>query len=156
MIDEIVSLYLNHEDWHRWKLSEQQARRYFEVAFLKDALITSKDPNGHVAGYIETWRVNYDQLGRIVCDEPFHIEHEDIQTGNIAYIAGLTIRPELRSSCTMLDLKHRFFMANFMCEYFIGEKRNKRHAPLKVFTRTQFIEKYISDSKVAFDGKREN
>jgi hypothetical protein len=149
ILDQLVEFY-NQEEWHQGRIPDEVARRTYEVALDKGNLILSLDSLGNLMGYCEYWKLNFEQLGRLLCKGGIDISLDDITNGNIAWVAGVFIKPEFRSSIVIDYLKTEFFKKTFRCEYFVGEARRKRHAPLKVFSRQEFYEKYAKKELVKY------
>ena len=123
-------------------LNNEELFKYFETAIKKGRILIKTDDAGEVIGYVESWRINYEQLGRIVCGLPFHIADEDIETGPICYLTNTAIRPDYRMTGLHKVLRVEFMTQNFMCKHFVGHARRKKHEPLKVFDRQSFYDKY--------------
>jgi hemolysin-activating ACP:hemolysin acyltransferase len=128
MIDQLVQLvriYLEEEIWHNSKLSENEARKYFETLFKKGRVLCVQR-QGRVVGYVEWWNISKEQLQRALYGE-FHIGEEDINTGNICLINDVWIDPKWRNTEVAKELKNEIFRRNKNC-IFIGEevKRNRR------------------------------
>lgn len=138
--EQLTKIYLEEENWHREKLSPEEANAYHE-SLLKSGNIIVVQDGSVVIGYVEFWRLTYEQFGRIVCGEPFSAMHEDVQTGQIAYVANTFIHEFYRRGETQKMMRKRFFQANTLCTHFCGEARRKSTAPLKVFKRNQIPER---------------
>ncbi len=67
--------------------------------------------------------------------------HENVQNGQIAYVANTYIRPEYRNGRVYKMLRDRFFEFNKECTHFCGIARRKKSAPVKVFKREQVLER---------------
>jgi len=147
LVDELVRIYLNEETWHQTKLSEAEAKAYYEVALTKGRVLAYQSEDGELLGYVESWLIDFGQFGRILCHLPFDISREDIQSGPICYVAGTWIKPSERGfKATIFKyLVSQFFRQNFHAEFFVGEARRKKTAPLKVLKRTEAIKKYLGD-----------
>lgn len=143
ILDQLVDIYLHHEEWQGGnKVSAERARKCYEIAYDKGCIVLCLDSLEQVMGYGEFKKINYEQMGRIICEAPFDIEHEDITSGNIGWISGVYIKPEFRDGIVLDVLRTEFFKRTFRCEYFIGEARRKKSQPLKVFSRQAFYDKY--------------
>ena len=138
--EQLTEIYLKYETWHKNKLSEEEANIYHDTLLNKGNIIVVRDGET-VVGYTEFWRLTYEQFGRIICGEPFSATHEDVQTGQIAYVANTFVKKEYRKGQVIRMLKDRFFEANTLCTHFCGEARRKSCAPVKVFKRNQIPER---------------
>lgn len=139
LINQLVSIYLEEENWHRKKLDREEAKLYFAHLLSKGNIITVEH-NNVLCGYLEFWRLTYEQFGRVLC-QPLSAMQEDVQTGYISYLANIYIKPEYRDSQVFNRLRDRFFEANASCTYFVGEERSKRNGAIKVFNRSDIWEK---------------
>ena len=86
-----------------------------------------------IVGYVESWRVNYYQLGKIICGETFDPEYEMVNQGHILYIANVWIDEDYKGQKILSILKEAVFRHNIQCEYIVGEKINKKSQPVKVW-----------------------
>lgn len=136
LIKQLNRVYYEEETWHKFKISEEEITKYHE-RLLSSGNIICEFNESDLIGYVEFWRINYEQFGRIICQEPFSAYLENILDGNIAYVANAWIAKQYRSSSTYKKLKLLFLERNFMCDYFVGEARRKKSAPIKVFKRNQ-------------------
>ena len=89
--------------------------------------------NGEIAGYVESWRLDFEQFGRIICKASFKLDEEDLRDGPIAYVANTAIHPSYRNSAVTKWLKDAFFKLNQDAEFFVGVANRKKHQPVKVF-----------------------
>lgn len=138
--EQLTYIYLNNENWHKHKLSEEEANLYHDTLLNKGNIIVVRDGED-VTGYVEFWRLSYEQFGRIICGEPFSALHEDVQSGQIAYLANTFIRENYRHGEVTRMLRERFLEANTLCTHFCGNARRKKSEPVKVFKRNQVPER---------------
>lgn len=99
-----------------------------------------------IIGFVESWRINFEQLGKTICYPGYAKDFKDwdINNGNICYLSNVVIHPKWRFKEVYKYLKNEFFIQNYACEFFIGQAYRKRHQPLKVFTRQEFYDKYAN------------
>lgn len=145
LIDQLIKFYYEAEWWHETRLSEPEIKEYYRVLIGKGRLVTVMDEN-NLLGYCESWRINYDKFGKLLCHVPINIAEEDISTGNIAYVFSVYVDKPYRNTKVITSLKHRFFALNYDCDYFVGEALRKKHQPVKVFKRQDFYDRYIKES----------
>jgi len=148
VIEQLIAFH-RKEKWHQKELSDADLTLYFESVLRKGRLLLCQDSNGNVLGYCESWRITFEQLGRILCGESFSAVHENINDGNIAYVANAHIAQEHRDSWVYKYLRSQFFKQNFMCTHFVGEARRKKSEPFKCFKRSEFISKYMKEEVIA-------
>ncbi len=149
LVEQLAEVYLTHESWHTKKLPYEEAIDYYEVAVRKQRIIPYLD-NGNLLGYVESWVINYEQFGRILCRLPFDISKEDIEHGPICYIEGTWIEPKMRGFGRDVhrDLTQRLFEQNLHCEFFVGEAMRKQAGFVKILKRTDAIMKYLRQGAV--------
>ncbi len=145
IVEQLVNNYLSdNEWWHKNKLFREEATKYFDK-LLKNGNILYYALQGKLVGYVEFWRLNFEQWGRIVCHVPFSAYHEDVEHGNICYVANVWIDKQYRHGRVMKILKYWFFKMNRDCEFFVGEALRKKTQPIKVFSYKEFINKYLKE-----------
>lgn len=88
-----------------------------------------------VVGVCETWRVDYDLLGRMVCKQAVVVDAEDTESGNIAYVCNVWIHPDYRKGKTVLKMKREWYKRFHDCEYFCGHAQRKSVGMYKVFKK---------------------
>ena len=144
MIAELITNnYLSsNEWWHRVKLSPEDAQEYHEKLLDQGNIIAFVE-NGILVSYIEVWCINFEQLGRLVCELPFYVYDEDIENGNIAYVANLWVFDNEARVELLED-----FVDNFgECEFLAGMRTNRNNA-FKVYPMNKI--------KGVIDGRRQN
>lgn len=134
IVDQLTEIYLHEETWHKSKLNKEEADNYHATLLQQGNIITVSE-NDLLCGYVEFWRLNFEQFGRIICGEPFSALHENVSNGQIAYVANTFIHKQYRHGEVYRMLRDRFFEANKLCTHFVGEARRKKTAPLKIFKR---------------------
>lgn len=137
LLDQLVYFYYHYDQFMFHKLSESDVRNTIGVLLDKGRILVATE-DAQVLGYVESWRINYEQFGRILCREPFDIGLEDITRGNILYLANITVRPDLRKTTVLRELKRQFFEQNYDCDYFVGEANRKRTRPVKVLKLSEW------------------
>ena len=144
LVDEIHYFWKNYDPTTIYSLSDSRVKEQIQVLLDKGRILAVTDrEDGSLLGYVESWRINYEQFGRIICQQPFNVLLEDINNGTICYLSNITIHPDHRRSTVINTLKDKFFLQNNMCEYFVGEAKRKKTQPLKVFTRQEYYMKYM-------------
>lgn len=149
VVENLNDIYFSHEDWQGEKLSSDEITKYHE-ALIQKGRISVYAPAGKVLGYVESWRINFEQFGRLVCGETISAYLEDVETGPIAYCANVWVDPEWRQTSVIKFLRTEFFRSNFQCQYFVGHALRKGTQPIKVFKRNdRLVQRFI---KGDFDG----
>lgn len=120
------------------QLSDEALDKYHERLLKDNRLIYELDGNGNLLGYAESWRVNTEQIGRILFAERFDIHEEDISSGAICYVANVTIHPDYRSAGLLQIFKSELFRQNFMCSHICGNANHGRAKAFKIFTKKEY------------------
>jgi len=146
IVSQLTDIYLNREWWVKEedKLPIPIANSYYDK-LLKQGNILIAEFDGQVLGYIEVWKINFEQFGRIVCHARFCADGEDILNGNIGYVANVWIDEPYRSSWVTYDLKVKFYNFAHNCEYFCGMATRKRTQPIKVFKKSELHSKLFKE-----------
>ena len=148
MIEQLLEFYYKYDTFQEAYLPEERVKRIYQFMLDRNRLHIYQ-VDGKLLGYGESWRINYEQFGRIICGHNLykHIEDEDILTGNIAYLANVTIHPNWRNKTVLNILRNDFFTKNYVCDYFVGHAKRKKTQPVKVFTRAIAFQKWCKESK---------
>ena len=141
LVQQLNWIYYTYEHWHKKNLDEADITAYHSKLLDSGNIITVSESSGELLGYCEFWRINYEQFGRIICGEPFSAIHEDVWAGHIAYVGNTFILPEHRRGQVYKMLRDRFFELNQDCTHFVGHARRKKSEPVKVFKRSQILER---------------
>jgi hypothetical protein len=143
LAEKLAEFYHKYDTVHEGTNMERSTS-LFQTLLDKNRIILCTDAAGEIIGYVESWRIDYKQLGWTIChpEYPPNFDNWDIEHGNICYVANTVIHPDYRFKYVYQYLKTEFFRQNFACEFFCGQAYRKRHQPLKVFTRQQFYDKY--------------
>ena len=117
MIDKLLEFYYKYDKFQEAYANEDKARRIYQTLLDRNRLHLCTDNSGKLLGYGESWRISYSTFGRIICGHNIYDELDDIdiETGNIAYLANVTIHPDWRNSYVLRMLRNDFFTRNFSC-----------------------------------------
>lgn len=140
IIYKIVFLYQNILPKNPIMLNNEESIKYFERLMIKGNIITYIKDN-ELLGFIEFWRISYEQFGRICCN--ITLSHdEDLLNGNICLITRMYIIPDLRNSETFINLGHQLININKECTHFAALQFNKKHKPIQIYTREEILKHY--------------
>lgn len=133
LVGQLVEFYYVYDQFQEPRIPEPELRNTLFVLLQKNRILVCVEGD-QLLGYVECWRVNFEQLGRLMCHvKPFDVGLEDIEHGNICYINNTTIHPEYRRSWVARYLRTLVFDTNRECEFFLGEALRKRTQPVKIF-----------------------
>lgn len=146
IIKQLTEVYLSPaEYWHTRKLSSDESDRYHQIMIERGNIIWSEDKEGFLLGYCEFFRINFEQLGRLICHAPFYNLDENTTDGNICLVHNGWIRPEYRFSFVIEDIKKEFFEKNKHCDYFVESALRKKTQPIKVFKKEDLHNRILKD-----------
>jgi hypothetical protein len=124
----------------QYKLEGQEALDYFERLLMNGNIITYI-VDGELQGFLEFWRLSYDQWGRI-CSNLTLTHEEDLLDGPVCLISRMWIKPDLRNGETFLYLGRTFLERNKDTVHFAAMQEHKKHKPLQIYTREQVLKHY--------------
>ena len=102
----MMNTYFNKEKFHRKLLSHNDAALYFSRAIAtKNIVFEVIDQN--IVGYLEIWRLDKEQLAKIVNYENIDSLHENLTRGEFVFIAGLYIDKAYRRKSIVQKLKRK-------------------------------------------------
>lgn len=135
VISQLVKIYFEEENWHDSKLSIQDAVLYHDFVFNNGNIIVVKNKD-EVVGYLEFWRLNFENWGKYVCGVEISPLHTDVKNGNIAVVNNIWIKKEFRRGDVFKQIKERFYRVNSDCDYYVGHALRKKTQPIKVFKKS--------------------
>lgn len=143
IVEEITHIYETVMPKNPIMLSHEEALAYFERMIMRGNVITYV-VDGELHGYIEFWRIDYTQFGRLCCN--WTLAHdEDLNNGNICLITGMYIKSDLRNGETFLYLGRTFLEKNKDATHFVAHQYQKKHKPLQVYSRSEVLKHYKID-----------
>ena len=126
--------YRNNQPWQEFYMPKEDALQYFDAMIKRGNIISIVD-NGILLGYVEFWRINFEQFGRLIAKAPFFTLEEDTEHGKLCFIANIWIKPDFRRGMVFKTMEVLFFKMNNTCEYYCGTAWRKKTRPVKVFQR---------------------
>ena len=91
LIDKLIEFFTAYEN-HFPNVTRTDLQYYFRQLITKDRIIVYME-NEEIQGYAEWFNINYAQFGWIICDNHFNVGTQDIEHGNIAYLANVLVKP---------------------------------------------------------------
>jgi hypothetical protein len=138
--EQLAQIYIKEENWHLSKMPLEEAIRYHTKLYYQGN-IQIYEIEGVVLGYFEVWYINFEQFGRLVAHVPFSGYHENIISGNLAYVANTWIHPDYRKGAVYKILRNRFFKMSNHCTHYCGSALRKKTQPIKVFEVNKLVNK---------------
>lgn len=128
-------------------LSDEALCAYFIALDHRKNLLVEVDYEFEVIGFIELWRISYEQLGKIMVHGFIDARDENTTDGPICFLANLAIHPAHRGGPVASILRHRYFKENYTCSYFCGDSRRRaHHHTFNIYPRTEIMSKYMEAS----------
>lgn len=128
LVYQLTDIYQKEETWHRTKLSIPESIKYFEKMIGNNRIIWVYDYT--LKGYVEFWHITFPQLSQIIRGE-FKSGTENVNDGEICYVANVWVQPMYRKSEVFRELHDRLMEASSQCDYIAGES-NKDNRKLKI------------------------
>jgi len=141
LAEKLTEIYLKKETWHTSKLSKEDADLYHRTLLMMGQIFTYVSDN-ELIGYLEVWRINREQLSRLVLNEKVYALGEDISTGEIAYINNMWISPDERGGHVFNTLSNLFLEKHKDANFFIAFRSTKHNKPMQVYKRDELIRLY--------------
>lgn len=132
----LTHCYLTQQPWQEFLMTEQDAIYYFEEMITRGNIIAEVEGD-ELLGYVESWHINFEQFGRLVCKAPFWTFEENTTDGNICFLANIWINPDHRRGLVFKKMELEFFSNNRHDEYYTGFAWRKKTKPIKVFKRSE-------------------
>lgn len=139
-VKRLVYLYENILPKQPIMLPHDEAVEYFERLMMNGNIITCVI-DGELCGFIEFWRINYEQFGRLCCNITL-AHQEDLLNGNVCLITRMWITPDLRNAKVFISLGKNLIDKNKECTHFAAMQFSKKHKPIQVYTREEILKHY--------------
>lgn len=131
LAEQLTFIYEQVETWHKIRLSTADANVYHERLLMQGNIVTIVE-DGVLKGYIEVWKINFEQLGRLLCGISVYVYDENITDGNIAYINNGWIAEDYQNTDMARKLEAKFTEQFKDCIY-VARKRQKYSEAFKVY-----------------------
>lgn len=124
-----------HTPWQQNLLPLPEALRYFTHLLNKGNIIYQQDSEGNVIGFLEFYKINYDQFRKLAENKSFPVLEENISDGPICWVSDLWIDEKYRLNSVGKNLKARLFNAAKSCEYFAGREQGLNKISIRLNKR---------------------
>ena len=146
VIEQLNRIYYEEETWIENKVSMEEIGKYHKIALERGNIFYAvKDEN--IVGYCETWRIDFDQLGKIVCNVKMDIDTEDTVSGNIAFVCNVWIHRDFRKKNVIKLMRDKWYMDNSHCDYYCGHAQRKKVGLYKCFTKDKLVSNLFKGEK---------
>lgn len=140
IVEQINKIYQEILPKNPIMLSNEEACEYFERLIMQGNIITYVN-NGELCGFIEFWRIDYSQFGRLCCN--ITLAHdEDLLNGNVALITRMWVNPEYRDGKAFALLAAMFLAKNKDASHFAAMQFHKKHKPIQCYSREEILKHY--------------
>lgn len=137
IIAQLTRIYNEKETYHKTRLSEQEANEYHKKMLDMRQILTYV-VDGELIGYLEFYRITFEQFGRICCEQQLS-NTEDLSSGPIAFINRMYIKEEHRRSELFMNLVNEFIERNIDADHYATLQHHKKHKSLQVFYRKDWV-----------------
>jgi len=146
ILKQLVEFYYRHDACQTSYMPYDNAYELYKTLFERNRLCINVK-NGELRGYCESFRIGFEEFGKIICGINVyqHLNDWNLYNGNIAYVANVTVAPAHRNSEVIKELTKDFFTLNQGADYFVGRAFRKRHQPIKVFDFHESYNKWIKE-----------
>ena len=132
-VEQIIDIYQSPEFW--WvteRTPKDNLRSYLFQLIERGNLFWAVDGE-KVVGVCETWKIDFQLLGKLVCkiDEP--IEYINTTDGNIAFVVNVWIDKECRKGKVFGAMRNEWYRRFHECEYYVGHAQRKTAGLYKAF-----------------------
>ena len=145
IVEQLVHIYKTEDYYQRGNLTDLEIRRYYSK-MIAHGRIQLYMETCNVVGFIESWRLNYEQLGRVVCWHDFSALEEDVNNGDILYISDIYVAPHKRGNGIVKILMEMLENSNRDALYGVSKRVKSK--------KVQYYRVY--DKKVAYKLNKEN
>lgn len=137
IVEQLCQIHEKYEVWQE-RMGREDSILYHRT-MLENGVIQCASEGEHILGYIEVWRINSEQFGRLILGKPFCSMQENVLSGEVAWFANIFILPEHRRGSVIKDLRLKFFQKYENCPYYSGNKVKRTCAPFQIFTRSKLL-----------------
>jgi len=106
MIKQLLKIYYEEEKRFKTKMSYSEAE-YYHRHLLTNKNILCVVTKGKIIAYVEYYKVNYEQLNKLLWNEPFSVVKEDLTGGQHCYVANIWVSKDSRFSA-LKELKYKW------------------------------------------------
>lgn len=124
IVNQLVGIYYSIEYAENRVLTELEANHYY-THMLRHGRVNVYLEGDKVVGFIESWRLDTEQLGRVIIWDNFSALKEDVNEGPIAYISDMWVDPDYRRSNITNMLIDMFKESNKDADYFVSDRVKK-------------------------------
>lgn len=132
---ELAFIRAKYEPWRETASIEEHVD-YFKH-LLSKGLIVTHEVDGELIGYIEFWRMSYEEFGKYILSEEITF---DCLNGPVCYVANTCIKPEFRETDAFNFLAEQVFELNDDAECIVGRRQGKYYKPLVVFKHLRKVQ----------------
>ena len=131
LINELMQKH-KEEAWRdRYQMTTDETLVFYR-SMLESERVIPYIINNELLGYVEFTRINYAQLGYIMCQERFFPELYD-QQGEIIFIVDLWTKPDANVGLNLIrHFKEQIMQRMSHVSYMVGQHQGKRHKPFAI------------------------
>jgi Ni,Fe-hydrogenase III component G len=148
ILDQLWQIYEKYETYIPKRISKEVFFTYTQKLIDQGNILLACDGE-RVVGYVEVWRLNFEQFGRVVCGVDVVADTEDVISGKLAYVANVWIDEEYREGFGLKKpvsvvkyLRRKYYIFTRGCEYHCGTANRKAGGLIKVFNTKKIGKHY--------------
>lgn len=132
-IEQIIEIYQSPEFWWVTEHTPKDNLRSYIWQLIERGNLFWAVENGIVVGICETWKIDFNTLGKMVCKIDMPIEKIDTMNGNIAFVVNVWIDMDKRNGRVFKTMRNEWYKRFHGCEYFVGHAQRKTVGMYKTF-----------------------
>ena len=129
--EQLVDIYYSEEYWIKNRMHPDEALEYHYKQLEKGAIRVIVEL-GVVLGYYQLWKLNNEQVNRILAKQSFNENTEDITHGDIAYLANLYVDKSFRNGSVFRRMYKMWKQDVKDCDTVVGIEQKYRER-IKLF-----------------------
>lgn len=132
LITEQLCTIYESQEWNKCLPTRPMMRAYVSELINRKNVFWCLDKD-RVVGFCETWKITYEQLGRMVCNEEMVLDDENTTDGYISYVFNVWIDEKYRKGEVYRMMRNRWYELYGGTEFYCGHAKRKHTGLYKVF-----------------------
>jgi hypothetical protein len=132
-VEQIIDIYSSNEFWWVEEKAAKDSLRSYIWQLVDRGNIFWAVNEGKVVGVCETWKIDFQTLGKLVCKINDAIEYTNTTDGIIAFVVNVWIDKECRQGRVFREMKKEWYKRFHECAYYVGHAQRKSLGMYKAF-----------------------
>lgn len=134
LLSQLIKVYKQlHKD--TLALSDIEAERYY-TKMVNDGRIEYVLQNDELVGFLESWRLTYEQAGRVLCWKDFNAVEENVKDGGIIFLVDIWVKEGYRDGTINKVLINAYKEANKDVHSGFSKRHNGKY--IRVYNKENF------------------